>query len=239
MIKWVWAGIAALLVFLIVDNARAIEPFTNKQAYDLLYSSVAKLRQNGKDACTAFKIGPKRYMTASHCVGGFPLSAPILSIFIEEGYVIEQVRSFVISNQKKKGGKLEDWAVLNLVDDTDQIALILSCTHKVSPSEGVATYGYPGMSHPQFSTGMVTGMGPHTSGHGSEIIVNLHVDGGASGSPVISLKTGGVIGVLTEGIPGRFGQIGTGLERITGVDECEDVMNYQNWLEENADPTPF
>lgn len=233
-------SVFAFILFLATpSSSEGAEPLTEKQGYTLLSSAVAKLRQNNKDSCTAFKVGPKQYMTASHCVGGFPLSAPILTIFIEEGYIIEQVRSFTISNQKKKGGKLEDWAVINTVDDTDQVALSLACTEEVEPADRVATYGYPGMSHPQFSTGIVTGEGPHTSGHGSEIIVSLHVDGGASGSPVISLETGSVIGVLTEGIPGRFGQIGTGLEKISNSDMCEDVIDYQAWQEENAQPSPF
>jgi S1-C subfamily serine protease len=220
----VQGAIAFILGMFLANVAFGAELTPVEQAAATLQKSVVAIRMPGSTVnnCSAAKIGEGKYLTALHCV--------------EEGETIQlpsgrilHVKSTLIGGQKKAGGtgtdhdRFEDWAVLNTVETDDGLtALTLGCQLQPTLGQEVAYAGYPYPTQFSFGTGRVTSTKPTLDERSNvDFALDVHAAPGASGSAVIDLTTGEVVGVLTEGVLSRFGAFMIGIEAITNTDMCE------------------
>ena len=227
-----------LLLSLFIPTPASAE-LTPKEAANLLINSVVEL--NNK-SCTAAKIGPYQYLTAKHCVSSkMKLASKSYSMWAKSVLMAWQ--------DKAKGNRKEDWAIINTATDTDDIkALTLGCNEEIYLGMRVAYAGYPNPTEFSFGMGAVTSLLPSRNRKNNlDYMMDVHAAPGASGSPVISMETGYIIGILTEGvINGRIGAFMVGFESIKGLDLCdfskEDVTRYGikgSTVEDTSLATPF
>lgn len=222
---------AVLLAFGVIYFAGIVkaEPLTVKGAAALLSPSVFELKKDGKFHCTASLIGPRQALTARHCVSD-----------ATSKYVIEREsqkfypRSVLTSLQdgSPRDG-LEDWAILNLATPAASVpTLTLGCSDDVYVGLPVAYFGHPAPFKSIFRVGYVTSLETRTALPGGrklpfDVQTSLQVSGGGSGSAVLNLETGRVIGVMTHFTAApRSGSgtlFGSGFQAITGTDFCEDA----------------
>lgn len=210
MLKIILAA-AALMMSVSVAHAE----LTPREAAAILTASVVEVN-NG---CTASKVGPHQYMTARHCVQS--------SMKIESRLHTMWPRSVLMAWQKKEDGKRkEDWAIVNTSTDTDDVAsLTLGCTEEVYLGMPVAYAGYPVPTKFAFGMGHVTSILPMDNRNNNlDYAMDVAAAPGASGSPVISMDTGHVIGILTEGVSNRrIGAFMVGMEAISNLDICDNL----------------
>lgn len=182
--------LALAATFLLTACGQELEPI---EAHALLVNSVVELQQdNGRTVCTATQIGPTAYLTAGHC---FDIGK------VTQIQKRDQVRQIVFSNYQFRSG--EDWGVFYTDEPIDHTqSLPLACTEEVYTTMPIATLGHPSPFLFDFITGRVTGENIRTrEGRqpGSDFFSDVMTGGGASGSAVISMNTGSIIGVLVEG----------------------------------------
>lgn len=185
---------------------------------NILENSVVRLLINGSNACTASKIADSTYLTAKHCIAN-----------ISNDYKLENeletffLKSLVIPMSPQQNGRDKDWAILNTTSDSDNVkALTIGCTEDIYFGMPVATMGFPGSSEMTASFGYVSALKPiNIDRANGSFSIFLASYPGSSGSPIISLDTGDVIGILIEGYGG--GQQGTyavGIQSIKELDMC-------------------
>ena len=210
-----------LLVAMALTTHTATAAMTPAEAAAHLAPSVFSFGTTRGTFCTATKIAPKQYLTALHCATSLATNWRLES---ESGeYVF--IRSVLASvGEKNGGGKVrEDWAILIASSENDAPSLMLGCGDPHYVGEPVAYLGFPSTLERAFGVGYISTMRPGERNN-ADIFVDLPVAPGASGSAIISLDNGHILGVLTEGVLSRrtreFYMVG--VESIESVDQCED-----------------
>lgn len=213
-------------------------PLTTEEAAELLSASIGQLKSNNRFACTAWKLFDDTWATARHCMRIGP-KFKIEANTLPYSYTL-YVRSFTIPAETATGfAHVEDWATLRVNESKPDIPnLTIDCKYELKIGEKVAYMGYPAAGRkpiPLFSTGVVSGINSlrYMPWH---FTANLEGGGGASGSPVIALKTGAVIGFLTRGIAGSHGIMSVGVESVAGMDFCEIKEALEKIAAERGDP---
>ena len=211
-----------LLASILMTSAAMAEPkYTPAEAAQLLNQSVFGFGTIGSNHkfCTAAKIGPREYLTAAHCAFGLHTGWRLES----STGVYAFIRSATVATSIKGYKGFEDWAILHASADNEAPALSLGCGEPHYVGEPVAYMGFPEGLERAFGVGYVSTF-KSTGRNNANVFVDLPAAPGASGSPVISLDTGLIMGVLTEGVLSsrtrEFYMIG--LEGIDAVDQCED-----------------
>ena len=212
------------LYILLVGLAQAASP---EGIASRLSPSVGLLYRDGRSGCTVWKIGSREWATAWHCVALTGRKYTILTNSEPFGQTLN-VRSILLPAEKgAKKDHWEDWAVLNVVQKTEEIpTLDIDCVYVPVLGESVSYAGFPAAAGQQilvFSTGVVANITrsldrklPWT------FAAALDAGGGASGSPVIANRTGKVIGFVTRGVQlSKGGRVLTGIEGVAGMDMCE------------------
>lgn len=147
--------------------------------------------------CTVFLVAPDLVMTAGHCVPRGCNEGPIVfgldRARAEAGYLApETFRCARVEARLQSEGY--DWALLRLDRATSLPSLQLAAS---DPAEGtnLALIGHgQGMPQQAVLGGVVLNEGPR-----SFFVTDLDAFGGSSGSPVFSMETREVVGILTSG----------------------------------------
>lgn len=185
---------------------------TVSKTASVLLNGVVELYQGSSFSCTAFKVDDKKYITARHCVtGGF-----FNKYKIRGGGEWTSVSSITFPLEEQ-----DDWAYLHLSKENKKIKrLSLDCSDKVSLGTQVAYLGFPVPLKEMFVKGSVTSVHPPDNriDAGSDFLTDLSAGAGASGSPVMDLNSGRVIGILIEG----FGGFAVGAQTISSTDDCKE-----------------
>lgn len=191
------------------------------EAAKLLDKSVVEMTIDGKPHCTAAKIGPAEFLTAGHCVRGLKSDYRLLA-----QANTETVISVTTGVARKDQNRTEDWALLHTATPNDSWdALALGCDEEPYLGMPIAYMGYPSGVQRMFAVGYISSLTPRENNRkpigNSDYIVDLTGAPGASGSPIISLETGHIIGILTEGVIDRnVGVFAVGIESIKWLDRC-------------------
>jgi V8-like Glu-specific endopeptidase len=210
-----------LVLGLTLGISPAVAGMTAKEAAEKLEQSVVAVTYKGDTICTAAKIGPGQFLTALHCLAkGEKLVMP-------NGRILK-IRSALVGFEGKPmthgvSGRDEDWAILNTTDDDQYVpALELACTEEAYLGQAVAYMGFPWPTQLMFGLGHVTTVAPmDVNGPNMDIGTDVPAAPGASGSPVISMDTGKILGVLTEGIRGAHREVFVvGIESVKNMDAC-------------------
>jgi len=208
-------------------SAAQAASLTAEMAAQVLQPSIAKLKRSGSFICTAWKFGSVEWATAWHCLAMTGKEYTVHTQKPDEntGGLRLKVKSILIPVEKgEKKNNYEDWGVMRVDQTTPDIpALAVDCKYDVVLGESVAYMGFPQSGREQlemFSTGIVTNIKPGKT-KPWHFAADLVGGPGASGSPVIALKTGDVIGFLTRGIGSRMGLMSVGMESVAGMDYCE------------------
>lgn len=214
MKKYILAAIAALGLAL---TTPAYAEVSIKDAVTLLNESVVPLKNGQSKFCTAFKIGPKQFMTAAHCAGSITSKTKI-----DRDFTYQFIETVLFPIPKKADDKINDWALITTLTENSALkGLKLGCEEELYVGQRIASMGYPatvgrGQLDRAFVTGYISSLTPPDSKYLSQdIVVDMPAAPGASGSPVISLDTGAVVGILVELTTGsRDGSILTGLQHL-------------------------
>ena len=227
-----------LLVAMALTTHTATAAMTPAEAAAHLAPSVFSFGTTRGTFCTATKIAPKQYLTALHCATSLATNWRLES---ESGeYVF--IRSVLASvGEKNGGGKVrEDWAILIASSENNAPSLMLGCGDPHYVGEPVAYLGFPSTLERAFGVGYISTMRPGERNN-ADIFVDLPVAPGASGSAVISLDNGYILGVLTEGVLSRrtseFYMVG--VESIESVDQCEDWSKTMKHWDELGESNTF
>lgn len=221
--------LAALLVGLFISStvyakeAAAVKPLTVREAAEKLQKSVAAVTYRSQTICSAAKIGPGQFLTAFHCLQWGE------TITLQNGRILK-IKSVLATMQPKpvdtankaKKERDEDWAILNTVDDDESVvALELGCNDTPYLGMQVAYAGFPAPTQYAYGSGHITSVFPMDgTSNNLDYAMDVHAAPGASGSAVISMDTGRVIGILTEGVPSRVGFYMVGIESVKNLDAC-------------------
>jgi V8-like Glu-specific endopeptidase len=219
--------LAAVLALIFLSTATMAQdaptnaPLTSKEVAEKLGKSVVALTDYSGAYCSAAKIGPKQFLTALHCVGYGD------KVTLSNGRILK-IKSVLAGLQEKPSaynvsGRDEDWAIINTKDDDDTVvALEIGCSEEVYLGQEIAYAGFPHPTQYALGFGKITTVKPVLGGRNNlDYGMDVHAAPGASGSAVISVDTGKVIGILTEGIAARTGFFMVGLESVKNMDVCE------------------
>jgi hypothetical protein len=197
--------------------------------------------------------------TAAHCISRLQteIKAEFYNPKAKPTHTFVTFRSVTVGFMEKPKGKAhwEDWALLHSKDEHENIPeMELDCAYTPKLGEPVAYYGFPGTKNtrgltPLFATGYVSGLFFNTENKlGGHFTFDAPGAGGSSGSAVVSMKTGKIIGILTRVEIGDRDIIGLIAESIKVTDMCEDVKDMrdvyglENVKGDNRitpEPTPF
>lgn len=187
-----------------------------------LGESVVELTRAGNPTCTATKIGPTKFLTAKHCVTGLDTN-----FRLEFGFDYSWPKSVTIPIDKKSDGRAEDWATLTTFQDVPKIKIMeLGCLEEIYLGMPVAFLGFSYPTAPSFSMGMVSSVEKtRNSSLNSDFTVDVQAGPGASGSSIMSVKSGRIIGVLVEAVMAQrgMGMILVGVQAIRYTDMCDDL----------------
>lgn len=183
-----------------------------KDAVALLDAAVVELRKGSETICTAAKVGPTEYLSARHCTQRLADDYEL-----KLGYTYQFPSSVTIGLNDG-----DDWAVLNVSEEDEEIgSLGLGCDEEVYLGMPVAYMGYPDPVDRAFSVGYVSSVNPTTERMmNTDFVVDVQASHGASGSPIISLDTGNVVGVLIEGVRGGAGFFMIGAQEVADTPLC-------------------
>ena len=209
--------ISALLAILFFATP-AMADISKKKAADMLYNAtVAVLYSGNEPGCSASKIGPGTFLTAKHCV------SPEMRLRTKSGQLLTPRSVHMGLERKTDGKRYEDWAIVYTdQDDTSTFVLPIGCYAPVYLGLDVAYGGYPSPTKYSLAFGNILTIGPlYSRGNNADYGMDIAASPGASGSPVISMETGEIIGILTEGIfSERSGFWAIGFESIKNLDVC-------------------
>lgn len=215
MIKWI---LSLLIVLGLTSIAYAVTP---KEVGKILANSVVRLENGSSTFCTASKIGPRLFLTAKHCKMGIGSNTRIV-----HGTFAQFIRSLTFPTQEKSTGRREeDWMFLNASYSNEDIAeLYLGCDDEIYLGMPIAYGGYPQPLNFTMAIGRIISLEKVDSyRHNLDFVIDVHAAPGSSGSPIINLDTGNVIGILTEGVSAaRAGAFAIGVEHVGNLDICED-----------------
>lgn len=215
MMKYVLGALLSLCL-----SVPAMADLTKKQAADLLYNStVAVLFGGSEPGCSASKIGPGAFLTARHCID------PTMKFLTKSGQILTPRSVYAGMEKKKDGKRYEDWAIVyTSQDDTSIPVLPLGCERDIYLGMDVAYGGYPVPTRYTLAFGAVVSIGPlYSQGNNADYVMDIAASPGSSGSPVISMETGEVVGILTEGVfADRAGVWAIGFESIKSLDVCSE-----------------
>jgi V8-like Glu-specific endopeptidase len=219
--KKLLAAIALAVGFL---STPAMAEVSIKEAVAILQDSVVPLKSGTQRFCTAFKVGPKQFLTADHCTRNFSDN-----VKVEHKYVYQFISTVTKPIVKRDKDTKFDWASFTTTtENTNLSALQLGCNEEIYIGMPVASMGFPatlgrGGLSPAFVTGYVSSVSsPISQHHNSDVAVDMPGAPGASGSPVLSLDTGLVIGVFIELVTGsRDGGIMMGFQSLKNTFVCE------------------
>ena len=185
-----------------------------------LEASVVEMTKGGSPACTATKIAPSRFLTARHCVSSIGTD-----FRLEFGLRYMWPKSVIISREEKLTSGREDWAVLITSEINDEIAVMeLACDEAVYLGMPVAVLGFSFPTAPSFSIGTVASLEKmRANGTDSNFVIDVQAGPGSSGSAVVSMDTGKIIGILIEGVfrSGGQGAFFVGVQTISETDMCD------------------
>ena len=185
-----------------------------------LEASVVEMTKGGSPACTATKIAPSRFLTARHCVSSIGTN-----FRLEFGLRYMWPKSVLISLEEKLSSGREDWAVLITSEVNDEIAVMeLACDEDVYLGMPVAILGFSFPTAPSFSVGIVASLEKmRAKGSDADFVIDVQAGPGSSGTAVVSMDTGKIIGVLIEGVFRSSGQgaFFVGVQTISETDMCD------------------
>lgn len=225
---------AALMAFAVESSAVELpdhdymrHEMSAKDAAEYLKTAVVRV---GDDYCSGAKIGPKMFLTAGHCMSGRHFRG--LNAKIMYGFETVWAKSILYPISNKDNGKDKDWAIVYTFEDLPKVAsLKIACGEKPYLGQKIAYLGYPYPTKYAFGLGYISSLEGTTGsgGNNADILVDMPASGGSSGSVVISMDTGHVVGVLTEVVYGDRSNIFlTGLESIQNLDQCEAVSKPED-----------
>jgi S1-C subfamily serine protease len=203
-------------------------PFSPAEMAIRLSASTAELR-----GCTATKIGARMWLTAGHCINADSRVETL------NGYLYP--RSITVALQDKDGNRKEDWAIVNTsTEDRTIPTLPLGCNDTIYPGMPVAYLGYPGQTDRAFIMGYVSTMRQvrNYGRNNADWVLDLPVAGGASGAAVVSMDTGNIVGIVTEGVAApRTGFFMAAAESVKNLDWCEDENARMKHQDDDVDET--
>ena len=213
--------LVSLFMVCFLPAANAQEPLTARQVAETLGNTAVAVTYQGSTICTAARIGPSQFLTAKHClVDGQAIELPNgRRLKVKSALVAQEIKDSVAG----RAGRDEDWAIINTVEDEPTVQiLVLACGEEPYLGQEVAYAGFPHPTQYALGLGRVTSIKPVLErANNLDYVMDVAAAPGASGSPVISLDTGAVIGILTEGVFSRFGPFMVGFESIQNLDACE------------------
>lgn len=225
---WKSLTTAILAAALLFTSAQAAE-YSPAEMARKLDASVALL-DLGQGHCTATKVAPKTWLTARHCIGA--------GLKIETARQYLYPRSIVLAWQEKKGGnRSEDWAIINTQEADDSVpSLSLGCNETIYPGMAVAYLGYPAGVDRAYVQGYISSIRRvRYGGNQADWVIDMTLAGGSSGSAIVSMATGNILGVLTEGtLSSRTGFFMSAAESVKNLDWCED---YNKNIQHQGDDT--
>lgn len=191
-----------------------VKTYDSKDLHDIMLDSVVELQGNNKTLCTATQIGDTVFLSAGHCFG------MANSTHIRKGDEVREIKS---KHFKFEPGS--DWAVFYTDEPIEgNKNLPLACEEEVYVTMDIATLGHPAPFLYDYIEGKVTGntLRPRKGKEpGSDYFSDVMTGGGASGSSVVSMDTGGIVGVLVEGF---FNNLRTSFRM--GFQEIGPVCDY-------------
>lgn len=188
---------------------------------DRLERAVAVMEVDNERQCTATKIAPNTYLTAKHCLPNDSWGNATSIRVVHKDYEYHYVSTVQYPVESEWD---QDWAILyTSTDNKDIPSITLSCSEKLYKGQRVAFVGHPGIFTYAYREGYISTLvkprGDWYRQPGMDFSADMQSEGGASGSAVISLKTGQIIGVLVEGVRGTSI---TGMEAIRNLSLCRE-----------------
>jgi len=210
----VWASVATVLL-----PAMRGQPMSAVSAFELLDQSVVEFTfQPGVTMCSATMIDTNTYLTAAHCDPGTTRT-----------FIVNKDGDRVLAVSFERAEDGSDWAIVHTEEDIPGVVpLAVSCRFTVKIGEPVAYLGYPYPLERFYSEGVIVSEGGTRIDYPPLPTTSLHGGTGASGSAIISLVTGKIIGVLSIGVENTQGNfLGAGITPLSGS-VCEEA----SWNEE-------
>jgi hypothetical protein len=210
----VW-GAVALSLFMAASN-KGHDHLTTEEAFSVLDQSVVEYTYAvGENMCSATMIGENTYISAAHCkIDNLPM------------YIVNDDLDFVAVD-RVDASVTRDWMIIYTKEDVPGVVPIaVSCsTDPWYIGMPVAYLGYPWPLDRYYSEGIIVNLEYYRGvpeDHPLNIpLTSLNGGPGSSGSGIIDLRTGELIGVLSTGLPGSRGHIlGVGITPITEIPQC-------------------
>lgn len=218
-----WGMFTILAASSIGRCAQAAELPTPRAAAETISQSSVRFATSSSGHCTATKIGPSRYLTAAHCARSVSSDWKLARA---GKYDYQFVRSVTVPVLEKSDSRSHDWAILNTTTENEEVvAMALGCTEELYLGMPVAYYGFSSPLEVGFSVGYVASVKKaEDSRYNSDFMVDLQASPGSSGSAIVSMDTGNIIGILVEGITeSRAGVFLIGVQGIKTGDLCPEL----------------
>lgn len=204
-IVWVLAAIS-------ITYEKKSEYMTPSQAYDILDKSVVEYTLfPGESMCTATNVAHGVYLTARHCIRD-----------VDTSYIVNKNGDFVsVIDTKLSDDK--DWAIIYTLADPEHVVPLPIDRDfgDLKVGDRIAYLGYPFPLTRYYSEGIVANVTRDYRGRThlpDEVILpltSLRGGPGSSGSAIIDMRTGHIIGVLSTGIHSSEGAVlGVGVTSI-------------------------
>lgn len=169
---------------------------------DMLYNATAELLVNGKRTCSVSQISHDEFLTAKHCVRDLGENHHFR--IVRNNNTGEEVK-FIQTSMTHR----EDWAILKTTtlsrkEGDRDYPLEVSCDYELKLGNKVAYAGYPaGSEHKVLGLGYISSLrGTKFKEASADFLVDIPANRGASGSPIIDVESGKIIGVLVEALNG-------------------------------------
>mgnify|MGYP003388558877 FL=1 len=182
-------------------------PMSPAAAYQHLEGSVVEYTNiPGETMCTATMINVNTYLTAAHCGAGNG-----------RRYIVTAGGDAVLAVSLEADEDGADWAIIRTDEDpAGVVPMPVAVDFEPAIGEPVAYLGYPYPTEQFYSEGIIVSLNALRIPSDLFAITSLHGGPGASGSAIISLRTGEIIGVLSMGLVNIRGNLmGVGFTPIT------------------------